>query len=185
MQEHRRSTRDQPPNSIAVLLLALLAGCNTGLRAEDARTQKIQEALDSAQRLRSIERSFEKKHPDKGTIVAAFVNGLRAEGFACRAQYREKFVPGRGDNLGKFSVNAEPVINCSTDHFSDPYCVEFRVAVSVDWREPNPALPQIAKQMSRSTVREAYFTCARTSPTDADRKAIVEATRNGLAIPIE
>lgn len=172
MQRQPISKRGLPHRPIVVLLFALLTGCYTGSRAADARTQTIQNALDSAQRLRSIERSFERRHPDKGTVVTTFVNGVRAEGLECRAQYRETFAPGTGDGLGKFSVTPDPVISCSTDHFSDPYCAEFRVAVSVVWAEPNAPLSQLAQQLDRSVVREAYFTCARAAPTDADRKLV-------------
>ena len=134
--------------------------------------------------MRSIERSFEKRHPDRGALVTTFVNGLRAEGLECRIQYRTDFVPAAGDDLGKFSVIPEPAIHCNTEHFDDPYCSEFRVVVSVKWKEVSAPLPQLASQLSQSSVREAYFFCERTPLTGADRKALVEATRNGLAIPI-
>ena len=184
MQKQRNFRLVQARNSAALWLLALLIGCNAASRADESETQKIQEALVSARRLRSIERSFEKRHPDKGAVVKTFVDDLRADGLRCRIQYRQKFVQASGDGLGQFAVTPEPVIHCDTDHFSDPNCSEFRVTVSVEWKEDTAPLARLASQLSQSSVREAYFTCVRTHSSDSDRKAIVEAIRNGLAIPI-
>ncbi|MBA2964195.1 hypothetical protein HZF09_18845 [Ramlibacter sp. CGMCC 1.13660] len=140
------------------------------------------ESLDSKVRtVLAVEAKLNEGHPYEGVKALTFIQGLKREGFECRAQYRE---------LVSFSQTAEakittvPWIVCVKAPAMIEPCSELTVGLDFPTERSSDLRSLVSKLGSLETAKPG-FACEINS-TDAEaKKRIALAAKQGHLIPVD
>lgn len=169
----------------AIVMSTVVCGCTP--RSENANSD-IQERLKSAI-AKGQERSdarfrFSQKHPHKGVVARDFISGLNSESFKCQLQYRDRYRAGTGADLGTFSTQRVPSVECFTQNYEPTVCQEFRVSIGLAEVDPQRSLKLIANELNIAKIEDAHFICEDT-PLSAEEEALVaQGIKEGFVVPL-
>ncbi|WP_395688959.1 hypothetical protein [Caenimonas koreensis] len=170
---------------LVVSVLACLVGCAPPAASQTSNSpNELTASMLEAERVRAVERRFSKAHPHRNATASVFVASLQEEGFACRLQHQKRFIAGTGNDLGKFSAELSPGIECSTTRFESPLCSQFRVSLALNWSAERLPMSALMKELDRAHIRDGYFICDTSPRTKVDDEKLAEGIQRGVAIPI-